>query len=59
MTYQPGGRIALVHTSDPHSRLIPGTAGTVTSYDARHGQLAVAWDDGRSGTRRQPRGRWA
>jgi len=34
------------HTSDPHTRLIPGTAGTVTSYDARHGQLAVAWDDG-------------
>jgi hypothetical protein len=40
MTYQPGDRIALVHTSGPHTRLIPGTAGTVTSYDARHGQVS-------------------
>jgi len=40
MTYQPGDRIALVHTSDPHTRLIPGTAGTVTGYDGRHGQFS-------------------
>jgi hypothetical protein len=46
MTYQRGDRIVLVHTSDPHTRLVPGTAGTVTGYDARLGQLAVAWDDG-------------
>jgi hypothetical protein len=46
MTYQRGDRIVLVHTSDPHTRLIPGTTGTVTGYDARLGQLAVAWDDG-------------
>ena len=46
MSYQRGDRIALVHTSDPYTRLIPGTAGTVTGYDARLGQLAVAWDDG-------------
>src|SRR5512132_271408 len=48
MTYQTGDRVALVHTSDPHTRLIPGTAGIVTGYDDRHGQLNVAWDDGSS-----------
>ena len=46
MNYQRGDRIVLVHTSDPHTRLIPGTAGTVTGYNARLSQLAVAWDDG-------------
>ena len=46
MTYQRGDRIALVHTGDQHTRLVPGTAGTVTGYDARLGQLAVTWDDG-------------
>ena len=46
MTYQRGDRIVLVLTNDPHTRLVPGTTGTVTSYDARLGQLAVAWDDG-------------
>ena len=46
MTYQRGDRIVLVHTGDPHTHLVPGTAGTVTGYDARLGQLAVAWDDG-------------
>jgi hypothetical protein len=44
--YQRGDRIALVHTTDPYTRLTPGTAGTVTGYDDRLGQLAVAWDDG-------------
>jgi hypothetical protein len=48
VTYQAGDRVALVHTSDPHTRLIPGTAGTVTGYDDRLAQLAVAWDDGSS-----------
>ena len=46
MIYQRGDRIVLVHTGDPHTRLVPGTAGTVTGYNARLGQLAVAWDDG-------------
>jgi Domain of unknown function (DUF4314) len=45
MTYQRGDRIVLVLTSDPHTRLVPGATGTVTGYDARLGQLAVAWDD--------------
>ena len=43
---QLGDRIVLVRTSDLHTRLVPGTAGTVTGYDTRLGQLAVAWDDG-------------
>jgi len=46
MSYQAGDRVALVQTSDPYTRLTPGTAGTVTGYDGRLGQLAVAWDDG-------------
>jgi hypothetical protein len=46
MTYQRRDRIALVHTSDPYTRLVPGTAGTVTGYDPALAQLAVAWDDG-------------
>ena len=46
MTYQRGDRIVLVLTSDPHTRLVPGTTGTVTSYDTRLGHLAVTWDDG-------------
>jgi Domain of unknown function (DUF4314) len=46
VTYQAGDRVALVHTADPYTRLTPGTAGTVTGYDDRLGQLGVAWDDG-------------
>ena len=46
MTYQAGDRVALVHTSDPYTRLTPGTAGTVTRYDPDLGQLDMAWDDG-------------
>jgi hypothetical protein len=34
------------HTADPYTRLTPGAAGTVTGYDDRLGQLAVARDDG-------------
>jgi len=29
MSYQRGDRVVLVRTSDPFTRLIPGTAGTV------------------------------
>jgi Domain of unknown function (DUF4314) len=46
--YQRGDRIALEHTSDPHTCLVPGTAGTVTGYDPDLGQLDMAWDDGSS-----------
>ena len=49
MTYQAGDRIVLVQTSDPHTRLVPGTAGTVTGYDTRSasspwpGMTAAPW----------------
>jgi len=38
--YQRGDRIALEHTTDPHTRLQPGDEGTVTSYDPRLGQFS-------------------
>lgn len=44
--YQRGDRVVLEHTTDPCTRLTPGTQGTVTGHDLRHGQLHVAWDDG-------------
>ena len=45
--YQRGDRIALEHTTDPlHPAPARRPQGTVTSYDPRHGQLHVAWDDG-------------
>jgi hypothetical protein len=46
MTYQPGQRVALVHTSDPHTRLRPGDTGTVRRHDQRHHIVEVTWDSG-------------
>jgi hypothetical protein len=44
--YQRGDRIALEHTTDPHTRLQPGDQGTATGYDPRLGQLNIRWDSG-------------
>jgi hypothetical protein len=44
--YRRGDRIALEHTTDPHTRLRRGDEGTVTSYDPRLGQLNIRWDSG-------------
>jgi hypothetical protein len=44
--FQPGDRVALEHTDDPHTRLRPGDEGTVTGYDPGPGQLGVRWDSG-------------
>ena len=44
--YQRGDRIALVTTSDPHTRLRPGDQGTVTRWDPAHRQLGIRWDSG-------------
>jgi hypothetical protein len=44
--YQRGDRIALVHTDDPDTQLVPGDEGTVTRYHAGLGQLDVNWDSG-------------
>jgi Domain of unknown function (DUF4314) len=41
----PGTRVALVHTSDPWTRLRPGAKGTVTLVD-HLGTVHVRWDDG-------------
>lgn len=46
MTYQPGDRVALEHTSDPHTPLRPGDPGTVRRYDPQSQVLDVAWDSG-------------
>ncbi len=40
-----GDRVELVHTSDPYTRLTPGTRGAVTFIDDR-GTVHVRWDDG-------------
>jgi Domain of unknown function (DUF4314) len=44
--YQPGDRVILIATTDPYTRLTPGTRGTVTGRDDLHGQIHIAWDDG-------------
>ena len=45
-SWQPGDRIALEYTDDPHTRLRPGDEGTVTRWDPAQGQLDVRWDSG-------------
>lgn len=42
-----GKRVALVHTSDPYTRLQAGTEGTVSFVDDI-GTVFVDWDDGSS-----------
>lgn len=42
-----GKRIALVHTSDPYTRLRAGAEGTVDFVDDT-GTVFVNWDDGSS-----------
>ena len=47
-SWQPGDRVALVRTDDPHTRLRPGDQGTVTLWNPGVGQLFIAWDSGSS-----------
>jgi hypothetical protein len=42
-----GDRIRLIHTADPHTRLMRGDEGTVTSIDSL-GTVHVKWDKGSS-----------
>lgn len=42
--FQPGDRVVLVHTNDPHTRLRPGATGQVVRV--RSTQVDVRWDDG-------------
>jgi hypothetical protein len=44
--YQRGDRVALVHTDDPGTLLLPGDEGTVTRWDPALSQLSVRWDSG-------------
>ncbi len=46
MTFQPGERVALEYTSDPHTLLRPGDEGTVRRFDPEQGVLEVDWDSG-------------
>jgi hypothetical protein len=46
VSYPPGTRIAIEHTSDPHTLLRPGDEGTVVRYDETQRRLDVAWDSG-------------
>ena len=45
MTTISGTRIRLVSTADPHTRLQPGTLGTIRRV-AMLGTVHVRWDDG-------------
>jgi hypothetical protein len=46
MTYLPGQRVALVYTSDPHTRLRPGDQGTVRRYHPDLQTVDIDWDNG-------------
>lgn len=45
MTTTKGTRVALVSTTDPHTRLNPGDEGTVAFVDST-GTVHVSWDNG-------------
>ncbi|MEU7769826.1 DUF4314 domain-containing protein [Micromonospora taraxaci] len=45
-SYETGQRVALVHTSDPHTLLRPGDTGTVRRHDQRQNIVEVTWDSG-------------
>lgn len=44
---EKGTRVEFVYSSDPYTRLTPGTRGTVRRVDSL-GTVRVAWDDGSS-----------
>jgi len=44
--YQPGQRVVLVHTSDPHTDLRPGDTGTVRRQDQHRSTVHIDWDTG-------------
>lgn len=43
--YPKGTRVELVHTSDPYTKLQPGTKGTVEFVDDI-GTIQINWDNG-------------
>ena len=44
--YQPGQRVALVHTTDLSTDLRPGNTGTVRRYHPSRNTVDVDWDSG-------------
>ena len=44
-TYPQGTRVELVSTSDPYTKLTPGTKGTVNLVDSA-GTIQISWDNG-------------
>ena len=45
--YNKGDRVEFISSSDTHTRLLPGTLGSVVLVDAM-GTIHVNWDDGSS-----------
>jgi hypothetical protein len=45
-SYLRGQRVALIHTSDPYTRLRPGDTGTVVRHDDTLHTVHIAWDSG-------------
>lgn len=43
-TYAPGVRVELIHTTDEHTTLPPGTHGTVAFVDGL-GTVHIDWDN--------------
>jgi len=43
--YPKGTRVELVYTSDPYTKLQPGTKGTVEFVDSA-GTIQISWDNG-------------
>lgn len=46
MPYQPGERVALVRTDDPHTALRPGDEGTVVRHHETIHTVDINWDNG-------------
>jgi Domain of unknown function (DUF4314) len=44
--WEPGDRVTLVFTADPHTKLKPGDKGVVMSYDRNFRVLHVQWVSG-------------
>jgi hypothetical protein len=44
-TLRPGALVRLVSTTDPHTRIVPGSSGTVEHMDDA-GTVHVRWEDG-------------
>ena len=46
MQYQPGERVVLEHTDDPHTALRAGDEGTKVRHDEATDTVDITWDSG-------------